>query len=305
MTKDRLALGLSLFIALLLWIPQKLTKSYRHDLLLKISLDPPSNRQVSGKAVALVPLELTGSGNKLTGIKSAIKFDTIYIPYSGNGLNPEIDNATLFSHIRQVYNIPDAVSLKTEINTVKFLLDSITTKEVYILDDLNISYKSGFGPVGNIQLTPDRLRISGPHEMLNRIDTLLTAPQTLTAVDKNMTVQLQIEIDSSWRGVQVGQKFVQAKIEVDEMAEKEIIISLNDYKNDDKVWKLFPDKVLVKVSLPLSKYSSLSSENIHLELIDIGDQAAAVEVRNLPHDVRLINYSPKIIRYFVQRSDTL
>ncbi len=305
MTKERLTLGLCLLIALVLWIPQKLTKNYTHKISIQVGVQTPNNRLTVGNTIESFPIEISGKGNKLYKLDNRLKRDTLLLPYSGSDLVREYDATEIIAHLRDRYEIPMAISIRPDIMQLSFEFDSITTKSVAVNPIIFFELKSGFGKIGQLKLRPPTVEITGPHEILNDIDFINSDTIDLGVLDQTTEKLLDLSAPNSISKKYINPKQVVATIEIDQLAEKELTIQLNDFKKDGKLWNLFPDKVKVTLSVPLKQYHDLTASAVEIELSDLGNQAVSVSITKLPPNTDYITHSPKILRYFVQRNDTL
>jgi len=305
MTKNRLALGLSFLIALLMWIPQKLTKSYRHKIALKISATPPQDRQISGQKIVSLPIEISGKGNKLSRLTSDIKTDTLLIPVFSKAMSTQISASEIITQAREKYHIPEEISIRPDVSFIRFSFDSVTTKILPVIADYSLIYKSGFNKIGLVTITPEDITVVGPHELLNDMTYLSTEDLYITEIDESIEAVIPLQIPEFKDEVVYSHRQVTFQLGVDELTEKEVMVELEGFDNDGQTWQLFPDKVLVRLGIPLNRHANFNRSNIKLKLSALGDQAVSVEVDSLPVDAVYISHSPKILRYFVQRNDSL
>jgi YbbR domain-containing protein len=298
MTKDRVLLLLSILFALLLWIPQKLTKTYRHKILLNVSVNVPDNRQVVSEAVLQYPIEISGKGSKLYHLSGAIKRDTLRLPFDGEELTKEFFDSEIISTIRSQYNISDDISIRPELSQLAYEFDSIMTKVVPIKSMVRLSFQSGYGQVGEIKLEPTEVTVKGPHDVVSAIQQIATADISLENLTKNTVKEVDILLHEKAARTSLSTNHTILKVEVDQLIEKEILVPLEEISQDGKTWKLFPDKILVRLSVPMRQHASISADDIQLTVQPQGEQAVSVSVAKIPNDVHYISHSPKIVRYF-------
>ena len=305
MTRDRVILGLSILIALLLWLPQKLTKSYRHNIALKISATPADNRQLVQDAVKLFPIEISGRGSKLYKLSSDIKRDTINLSYLGENLRKTFSAGEIIAEVRDVYAIAEEISIRPDLTSLTFQFDSIMTKVIPVVSQIDPTLAAGYGMINEISIVPDEISITGPYDALQSISSIPTESIELADLKMKTTREVVLQVPVKSSGIRTSHGSVVAVIDVDQLVEKELIVPFDTFIEGGKSWKLFPDQILVTVSVPLRMLNDVRPADIQLKTTVQGDQAVSVDVDQVPQNIKYINHSPKILRYFEQPTDTL
>lgn len=302
-TKDRVILTLSVLFALLLWIPQKLTKNYTHKIPLKVSVATPADRQVINDAIQPYPIEISGRGSNLFLLDGSIKSDTLELIYHGTGLSQTYGESEIINTLRSTYDINEEISIRADLTRLTFEFDSILSKEVPIKLNLEYQLASGYGQIGPVELTPSTVVITGPHELVKSIDKIETKTEIWPNLSTTYSEEITLQEDTSGT-LQYSTMTTIATVPVDQLSEKEVFVSLSEHVKNKPDWKLFPDRILVRLSVPLQMYSMVQPEDIRLTLTPLGDQAVSVKVDSVPPQIHYISHSPKIVRYFKQQTDT-
>ncbi len=305
MNKDRVLILLSTVFALMMWIPLKLSKSYRHKIPLKIGLTTANNRQVVQDKIKLYPVEISGKGSKLFKIDNDFKSDTIFMPYLGAELIKDFSSSEILSYIRSIYGISEDVSIRPDLSRLTFLLDSIKTKVIPVNSTVTYSFATGYGQINDLKMVPEEISITGPHDALSHIHSISTQSMDIADISANQTFDVALVKPEVQAEISLSHNQISTIIEVDELVEKEVIIQLGEMMEDGKSWKLFPDRIIVTLSVPLSMLDQIHPEDIKSSLQKQGNQAVSVNINDVPKNVRYINHSPKILRYFEQPTDTL
>ena len=145
---------------------------------------------------------------------------------------------------------------------------------------------------------PDSVNIFGPQDKLNSIESWPTIPYIRTDIDEDF--QDVIALRSEAPAITTEVRDVILTAHVDQVTEKEIFVPIPLADSLKNKIRIFPAEVLVKITLGLSQYDQVSSEDFKLQLLEDTSMAnrRKVVVSKLPNSVRYVSHTPEYVDYY-------
>ena len=204
-------------------------------------------------------------------------------------------------------------SLDKDLNLRRILTDSITfrtqkkiSKELTVVPILDISYGSGYNQRGEIEVEPDKIVVSGPEEVLEKLELVKTKVIKLSAVSD--TVSKEIELDKSGFGdrISFSHSKVNLTIPAEKYTEKQMVLPLSVLtKVSDIELRMYPNEINVVLLVPLSRYEmvnqDLLSARVNFDSESIYLKKLKVELSGVPGYAKLLRIEPEKVEFIVKK----
>lgn len=153
--------------------------------------------------------------------------------------------------------------LRIEPDTVYLTLSEKVKKKVPVRSNVTAAFKPGFEADGPYELMPSMVTVSGPKVYLDSLTEVFTVPKTITDVNKNVSVKIQLRLDNDM--ISVNPNKVEYKQKVDEFTEKVLTVPVR-ITNVPKGYsaEIIPKHIKVACKVGLSKARLLESNDIDI-----------------------------------------
>lgn len=194
----------------------------------------------------------------------------------------------------------------TSPETVTVRLDERVSKKVPVTPMLNITFREGFGIVGDIAVTPESIMISGAKSLLSKIQEWKTKPFSVHDINAPFSMKFLL---SDTLGFEVSRPDapVDVKFEVQPIAERTIedipveILQVPENKNI----VLIPPKISIIVRSGVNNVANLSQKDFQAS-IDyksiLLDTSGLMKVTIFgPDHVKIVQQHPELIQYVMRK----
>jgi len=191
-------------------------------------------------------------------------------------------------------------------DTLYFDFASRATKRVPVQVLYRIGFKKQFGISDQIRLRPNYVTISGPADILQKINYWKTDSLILKDVEVPVEQTLALQ-GSKESNITFYPKNVQVKVPVDDFTEKtvQIPVKLINKKNYYNI-KLYPQKVKVTFMVSLGKYASINSDFFEA-IVDLnqwhenGYETLPVKLTSFPDYCKIVSIEPKALDFIIKK----
>jgi hypothetical protein len=184
-----------LVLSILFWSLIKLSKEYISDVEFELVYsDIPQNKLIQNEPEQKVKLTLKTIGFKLLNYgfkKRVLDYSLTEIQRKGGSL--------YFSETRSNTNYLQAqlsaetVVLNIEPDTLFFDLGVKRSKKVPIISQVEFEFKTGFNFVGNFELGPNEVSVSGPEKVIDTINEVYTVPFVLKDIAESFEQEVELQ----------------------------------------------------------------------------------------------------------------
>ena len=260
----------SVLLSMLLWVVAATEEPGSRVVPGRLIIDPPPGRTILS-APATVSVHLTGPRRELLKLQaSGIKI-TRAIPDTVTGRRAVIMLSP------SDLAIPRGINVRVEDlepRAVAVELDSVSSREVTVHPIVEVEPQRGFGLIGAVQVTPGRVLVSGPADLVTKLESVSTLPVLLTHAEGG-DIERRIAIDTSLLGpVRVIPSEVTLSLEVGEVSRR--IFDGVPVHLPPSLGGLVPNPKAVRVEVRggVARIGELTAESL-LVLVD-PDRAATV-----------------------------
>ncbi|MBK0380844.1 CdaR family protein [Mucilaginibacter segetis] len=191
-------------------------------------------------------------------------------------------------------------------DTLFFDFSSRRVKKVPVKLITLLKYQKQFAQSAPVSIKPAFVTISGPAEILSKIDSWETDSVVLNGLNESYNARVKLR-PSTEGNLEVLPKSVMVNIPVDEFTEKtlEIPVKLINNHNYYDV-KIFPQKVKVTFTTSLTKYPD-TNEDVFEAVADLdkwklgGYSVLPVKLTHIPSYSKIVKVEPRNIDFIVKK----
>jgi len=259
MKKKVITISVIAIFSIGLWVSVALSEVYITTIEVPVRfIDLPKNYSVGSTSVDNIYLQVKGKGWELTKLSLAGKteFNISVHRRAGNyksDLSNNVDANPWLAASFQVLEIAPA--------QIEYEIDKISTKRVPVVQNLKIDFKPGFGLASKVKIDPETVEISGPANLLQKIDTIKTKFREFADISENVKLDLQLDVPDGITvpGTECSLEFDVQKI-VDKTFESIVVETRNVPPNKELI--LYPSKINVVLRGGINKLGRLTNDSI-------------------------------------------
>ena len=169
--------------------------------------------------------------------------------------------------IDMIKGVPQGMDIKplqiVGIDTITVYLDRYASKKVPISPDITLVPLDGYMQIGDIQLVPDSVVVSGPRSLVNAISHVSTIKETYQNLLKEISSKLQL-LPPEWASVEYSLNHVRFKADIQRIGERfmaEIPVEVTNIRNGVKV-TVVPSTLSLKLQGGVNILAKLKREEI-------------------------------------------
>ncbi|MGL5913774.1 MAG: hypothetical protein ACRCZB_06370 [Bacteroidales bacterium] len=283
-----LVYGVFLLIATLLWVVNKLSNSYTHDVptVVELSTANPLEYTITEGNSTPATLRLHGRGYQLLFYLWFSSKRTKIIVSSA--LPNTTKSSTVYLPSKQLHNIiaqqlSNSLDLQTIFpDTLSYVLTARQVKKVPVRSNIKLSYAPQYMPNGVIQLNPDSVLIGGAVTDIESINEIFTQALTKENVSRVLQEKIALVIPPK---VSLSHHEVDYSIEVQrfvEIASSVDVLPLNF--PDSLSVQFLPAQVSLVLSVKMEDYKALKHEKLKV----VADYASLSNSLSKQLQVRLL-----------------
>jgi YbbR domain-containing protein len=293
----------SIFFAILLWLIVNLQGDYEVEFSIPFVVkNIPDDMAIKSNYPDSVHVKLYGSG-----------WNFLLMYFSGNhrvSLDLSDAERNLFVHLmdnpRVSVSIPrglEILSISPEMIKIEF--DKKVVKKVPVELDADIVLPAGYGIVGNPELDPDSIEVSGARIIVSKIKLLRT--ERIKIEDRREDFIGEVNIYNPYgKLVHLSSMKVNVRIKIQQIVEQEFLIPVEVRSlPEGREVILFPEKVKVIVRGGIDNIATLRDTLIKafVDYNDIlRDRTGLIRPEvSLPEDITLIGIRPEGLEYIIRQ----
>lgn len=296
---------LFLLLALLIWVLTKFSKESIATISTNLAyINLPSTVSVSPDTPQDLEFDISANGFQFLSYK--LKVPTIDIDiskyYEEGDTLILISNSELNKVITsQLDNYTRVIHISLDVLRVD--LDPIVSKKVVVQFISEIEYKEGYKSLGKVILKPDSVEVSGPSEILDSIQSIITETFVIKEVSESINVNLILQNPKNSILV-LSNETTELQLIVEEFTQKHLTIPVEVMNiPSDIELRLLPESIEVSFEVSLSEFNRISEKDFRL----VCDYAARSSEENfmipklliIPEGLYHIELKTKKIEYLI------
>ena len=205
-----LFLGLSFFF----WLIINLSKEYITELPFEAEyVDLPSNKLFQSEPENQVKLSIKSIGFNILKYKFRTKKVQISLKdVKRSKGNCYIKTADNLNFLQSQFPAETSI-LKINPDTLKFDFGSRKTKKVPVNHRVGLQFQYGFNVVGQIEVTPGEVSVSGPESVIDTLHFVLTEQRVLENISEDIAEDVKLVADNDRVVFEPGEVQVRAKVD--------------------------------------------------------------------------------------------
>lgn len=300
-----------LLIATVLWFLNALSKDYATTIAYSVKYtNAPRNLFLSNTPPEKLNLKVEAHGfsllrQKLMFTVSPLVLDLNELKKEGQLRNKSfyVRTENLIEKIsEQVSNEINVTGVSPEI--IELVFDSLQTKKIKIVADVEMELEQQCFLSGNIALEPDSVEITGPAALLDTLAFLKTNFQHFDEL--NSEVQKEVGIAHPDK-TNIKPTKLNLIIPVERFTEKKIRIPLTvKNKSENLNIKLFPSDVDLSFLVGLNEYESINASDFRVFAIYDSlqnQETLQVVVEEKPKFIQQLRISPQNVEFLIESKD--
>ena len=190
-------------------------------------------------------------------------------------------------------------------STFMFSFDRLTEKKIPVRLNDAVAFQTGYQYRNTPKLTPDSVVVFGASDALQELEYLSTnvfqKKKVKNDIDENIDLVVPTSID------QLSHYAVRIQASVDKYTELtyELPISVNNLPDSTTI-KLFPQKISLRVLVPVNQIDSISNANFEF-MVDFAESLSAqkesldVTLKKRPDFTKTIRWEPQQVEYLIRK----
>ena len=303
--QDRQIIISCLCIALIIWVLNKLSKSYETEIPIEVSYINllPMDKVLINEPEKKLFLWVEATGSSLLRNRSVFR-QPFEIDFSRHSKSSELKTFDLINQFEEKLSNINVRNIKPK--TIQFQFDDKKTKLLPILLNRQITIAKGFELEKNgLQLMPDSVKISGPASMIDSLKFWETEQLTHNNVAQNIEGKLKLKAPQEL-GFQVYKNIIDYKIKVEEYTEKELNLKIRtvNLPPSSKVF-IFPQHVKINFQVSLNDFEQVDTSYFKViadfENFDINNNKKIdLQIAEKPvTGIKDLHIRPKSIEYII------
>jgi YbbR domain-containing protein len=310
-TNDRriIVFTVCLIIATSLWFLDALSKDYATTLSYPVKyVNPPKNLFLSNTPPSKLDLRVRAHGFTLLRHKLALSFSPLLLDLTT--ISHSIDSTATIVEVTAenlIRRIGSQISNEISISdvsprTISLQFDSLQTRVVQVLPDINLNFKPQFFMSGEVTIEPDSVILTGPAALLDTIRILYTEPRTFNDLETSIVQSVRVY---NPRRTNLSPERVTLHVPVEKFTEKKITIPVQVINMPENIQiKLFPPQVNVSFMVGLSNYDNVTANDFSA-IVDFSQTAPEretleVKVESKTSYIQSIKASPAAVEYLIE-----
>lgn len=310
----RLGKNLSVFLICLclttvFWLLNAFTKDYSTELNFPLRYENiPEQQVIVNELPKFLAVEVNGFGFKLLSFYLFGSLDSLSVDYdSGIKKYRKEGDLSIIPKARlkdlASSEIPSDIKIESiNIDSLRICTDPITQRIVQVKPNIVYTIKNQSYLKDSISVTPNKILLSGPTSLLNKLEFISTKLLEIDELDKSLSTDIDLEFPKNFSS---NEKYVRLNIPVDKATEKEILVPIEILSDSSKrSFKLFPNSVTVRVKIGLSDYDNLEVDQFKfiVETADFDESKKYMTIKNTkyPGHVEILEFSPRRVEYILK-----
>ena len=292
----------SIFFAIAMWIYTSLNADYKTfvDVPLKIKL--PKNIAIETPLPSKISIKVQGSGWAIFYLDFFSTSADCMINLSDKPITEGSIQITRSDIIKGAENFLNVEPIDVLPEVLEITTGLITHNSVPVKPNIRLNLKDGFSEVGNIDLSPDSVIISGNKKVIENIKYWETVPATINKVYVPGTINVPLK-DTLNTIVILSQNNIKVRYNVEQTADLVIYdlpIKIKGGSNLPRDNKIEPDKISIIISGGVEQLAEFNPEQIdtYIELKDIQLDSTGIlipKVKLNNKNIKLLSIDPPYI----------
>lgn len=301
-----------LLIASFFWLLNQLTKTYNININVPLKyVNLPQNKVILNDLPSSILFLIEGDGFNLLSVDEESEIDSVLVDVRKINLNHYGDKergvfSTHYIHDNVIEQLGSKIKVQQiSKDTISFIFELRAEKEVPVKPQLDLSTGKQFLIKGKPSISPEKVLISGPQSVIERITEVSTEKISLHNLEESYQGKWGLKIP--YRKVEMDYKQVDLTVDVESFTEKTIEVPLSVINLPDTIDLItFPSKVQLTCKAGLSSFDLIRPEAFTLavdyaEIAHDNPSRTKIHIQNQPLQVDVKKIVPERVEYILRK----
>lgn len=309
--RDKKSRMLFVFLGLsfLFWMLIKLSKEYTD--VIKINVDytnVPEGKMLIDDRNNLLEISVRTYGFNLIKyhlFKRNVDVDLQMVKKKKGRLHYILSKELLTQVEKQISSEIELININPD--TLYFDLGSSKSKKVPIIPDITIEYQPGYNLLGNLDIAPSEIKISGPENLIDSIKEVSTEKIILTDINSDIDIETSlIELDKGYK-VNYAESEVVITGKVEKFTEAKLTLPFSIKNRPENIAiSTFPSEVELIFKVGISDYNKINKNDFIIvcdygRSVENGLDYLIPEIISKPEKVSAVKIIPAQIPYLIKK----
>ena len=282
-----------LCLAIITSFTSKLVSTYEKNIdFTVLASDLPNDKVLTDQSSDRISLKLKGYGFNF----AKYYFKNPELKFSINEMKT-IKSSFIWTKEKNLFSLERFVSPMTLLNisedSLIFYFDNYSTKSVPVKGFAEIKYAAGYGNFGPLKMTPDSVKVIGPSNTIQKINSIETELIAIENVKNDLKGKIKIKLDGLENTI-IEITEVEYFLNVDQFTEETVDVNINVVSKLNKSsFNFFPKTVKVKFLVSVDNYVKINPIDFKIEsyVDDLLKNNYSLEVVKKPEMIKNITLS--------------
>lgn len=292
------AFTFAMLFSVALWFIVNMGRDYNMTMELPIEItNLPEDIALSTEVPDNATVSVSGEGWSLFNL---------YINPPQITLNVDAQQINMFEQVRQqISSMSDVSVMQVDPMFLEIETEMRISKKVPVESQVNISAENQFGVLGQPQISPDSVTVTGPASRVEAISSWGTADTEISGVSTDL--ETTVDLQAPGAGITVIPSTVTIRADIAEFTEAEVRIPVRSRGlPSGRAVTFSPSSIVVKYDVPLEYYNEVQSIRPFVAFVDFerlqqdttGLITPELEKVTDEYGVRLRSFQPTRVSYF-------
>jgi len=252
-----------LLLSFFFWFLSKLSKEYTTSVKLNVHfIHQPKDKKifVDNNKNLIITLKSSGFDLLKNTFKKDIDVDLSTAKFTNQKAIINLkDQTTKFQE--QLGNHIQIINLQPE--TMQFDYGKLNSKNVKVLPNISLNYKSGYYLTSPIKIKPDSITISGPKDIIDTIQNIYTEKLELKDLQDDFSRDLKI-VKQQNKNIKYNTNQVNITGIVEKNTEGEIALPIHIINTNGENIKTFENQIKAKYKVSLKNYDKVKASDFYI-----------------------------------------
>lgn len=261
-----------LLISFLIWTLIAFSKIYTLKLKFKTEFIEYSEKKILlYNKPDSIEIEITTDGFTLFLLNKQLAGNSIILELNNEiigerkSINNSINLNNQVSSISQQLGIESKLITKINPQYIYISNEVPFQKVVYVKPKLNVTFQDQFRQNGNLIFLPRKMIVSGPKNLLLKLDTIYTNTINASNLSNDLAGITELIIPSEYSQLYFPTHKVIYKLPIDRITEKEILVPVNIISSNNNYFiKPYPPKIKARVTVNASHFKVINENSIQV-----------------------------------------
>lgn len=291
-------------LAFVFWILQSLENNYKITTEIYFNyINFPENLILSKPLPEKAYLLLKAKGWDIIRLKKWTKTHKLTINLKSYHKNIILSDYNIRNFLPDGFEKISIISVNPPIIKPEF--DRLYLREVPVIPNIKIEYRKHFFPLDSFNITPAKVKISGPEKQIKEIKFVRTKFMHYKDVHKNLFDSVLL-VKPENKQIHISNDKVLLRQIVEQLTEGNFTINIKMPEEAQKKYLIIPDKVHITFQSTLSQFSSISPSDFQAFTNPESSKFAQgtlcrLEIKYDKTKIHHVRYSPEYVNFILKK----